>query len=150
VVYNPLEEKQYLKRLAVKDIGYGKSELSENLIHLALGPNAIGRVKNYIYRNKFYNVPRVKSYLSSSRTVSPLPLYLLKQVDSHWTNQKNLALFPLCLRMKKSRIGDELLHRFGDRLADLEEKDLITMDRDYLNVTDLGISWSQRSPWCAL
>jgi oxygen-independent coproporphyrinogen-3 oxidase len=126
---------------AVKDIGYGKNECSEDFIHLALGPNAIGRVNNYIYRNKFYNVPRAKSYLGTSGIASPLPLYLLKQVDDHWTNQRNLALFPLCLHMKKSRIGDKLLHRFAGRLADLEEKGLITMDRDYLSVTDLGKLW---------
>lgn len=126
---------------AVKEIGYEKSTLSDDLCHLAMGPNAIGRIKNYVYRNRYYNVPRVQNYLSTSRTGSPLPLFLLKQADSRWVSRKNLALFPLCLRMKKSRIGDELLHRVAGRLADLEEKGLITSDGDNLAVTDLGKLW---------
>jgi len=127
---------------AVKDIGYGKNELWEDCLYLALGPNAIGRVNNYVYRNKFYNVPRIKSYLSASRTGSPLPLFLLKDMkQDHWLRRKNLAVFPQCLRMKKSRIGDELLRRFAGRLAEFEEKGLIGSDGDYLSVTDLGKLW---------
>ena len=107
-----------------------------------MGPNAMGRIGQYVYRNKFYNVPRVKSYLSPSRTGSPLPLFLLKQLkQKDWQRQRNLAMFPLCLRMKKSRIGDGLLRRFADRLAGLEEKGLITSDGDELCVTDLGKLW---------
>lgn len=127
---------------AVKDIGYGKSELSDDCLYLALGPNALGRVKNYAYRNKFYNVPRIQNYLSDSRTGLPLPLFLLKHLEQdNWPHQKNLALFPQCLCMKKSRIGDELLYRFAGRLAQLEEKGLIAGDKDYLSVTDLGKLW---------
>ncbi len=127
---------------AVKEIGYGKNEFSDNCIHLALGPNAIGRFKNYAYRNKFYNVPRVKSYLSDSRTGSPQPLFLLKHMQQgSWLRERNLALFPQCLRMQKSRIGDELLYGVADRLAELEEKGLITSDSGCLAVTDLGKLW---------
>ncbi len=126
----------------IKEIGYEKSEFSDNLLYLAMGPNAIGRIGNYVYRNRFYNVPRVKSYLSNSRTASPLPLFLLKQVDSQWISQRNLALFPLGLRMKKSMIGDEVLHRFAGRLADLEDKGLIASDGDNLAVTGLGKLWA--------
>lgn len=126
----------------VKEIGYGINEWTDDWIHLALGPNAIGRIKHYAYRNKFYNVPRVKSYLSDSRTGSPLPLFLLKNIKSgNWLRERNLALFPQCLRMQKSRIGAELLHAAADRLAELADKDLITCDSDELTVTDLGKLW---------
>jgi oxygen-independent coproporphyrinogen-3 oxidase len=126
----------------VKDIGYGKNELSDDCVYLALGPNAMGRIGNFVYRNKFYNGPRIKNYLNASRTGSPLPLFLLKQLkQGNWLSQRNLAMLPLCLRMKKSRIGDEMLHRFAACLADLEKKGLITSSGDYLEVTDLGKLW---------
>lgn len=127
---------------AVKEIGYGRNEFSDDCLYLALGPNALGRVGNYVYRNKFYNVPRVQNYLSASRTGSPLPLFLLKHVgQGNWLQQKNLAIFPQCLRMKKKRIGDELLHCFAGRLAEFEEKGLITSNGDDLAITDLGKLW---------
>lgn len=123
----------------MKEFGYGKNDLSDDYLHLALGPNAMGVVRSYLYRNKFYNFPRTKNYLSASRTGSPLPLFLLKQVEA--TAQRNLAMFPRTIRMKKSRIGDALLERFAGRLTAFEQKGLITSDGDYLALTDLGRLW---------
>lgn len=125
----------------VKDIGYGKSELWDDSLHLALGPNSMGRVGKYVYRNKFYNVPPAKSYPSTSKNDLALPIFLVNQTGESWLKQKNLALFPQCLSMKKHRIGEELLHCFADRLDVLEEKGLITSGFDHFAVTELGKLW---------
>ncbi len=145
-----LEEKGYCQETAedfakpgkvniIKAYGYAKVEDSDDYVYLALGPNAMGFVRNYTYRNKFYSLPSALNYLSKTHNDHNLPLFLLE----HFTDQKqrNLAMFPRAIAMKKERIGVELLDRFADRLAGLARKELLTDADGYLALTDLGRLW---------
>jgi oxygen-independent coproporphyrinogen-3 oxidase len=123
----------------IKAYGYAKVKKSDDYVYLALGPNAMGFIRNYTYRNKFYGMPSARNYLSKSRNEHNLPLFLLER----FTNQKqrNLAMFPRAIEMKKERIGEELLDRFAGKITDLTQKGLLTDTNGCLALTDLGRLW---------
>jgi len=123
----------------IKAVGYTKNEISDNYIYLGMGPNSIGNINPYVYRNKFYNVPRTKSYLSDSSETGGFPIFLLRKNIS--PELKNLVLFPKVIKMKKARIGHRLLHEFSSRIEDLKARNLIMDDGDNFMLTDLGKLW---------
>lgn len=117
--------------------------LSENL--LGVGPGAVSELDHFIFRNRDPGHYMAEGHGIAPNSIVERPLGTLKAeyLNRAFRHFNDPCLNGMWRESYRARFGSDVLEDFGNELGFLAEHDLVTVGDDRLEVTDLGMHFTQ-------